>query len=155
MKEKSLFLSNCTMLSLCVHYKDLSDCVYSTEGRLTSGSLAMKGELISPTATSQSLHIYFPPLQWPLPSRENNGTSKNCRWVCLKAMPYRHINKTNARVKTFHRRKKYFFFFLSLSLSWSVGVVTLTTVLKTPVLDVRYSFVCSTGADELLHLRGV
>lgn len=63
MTERSLFFSNCAMLSQCVHYKDLSDCVYATEGRLTSGSLGMKGELISPTATSQSLHIYSRPSQ--------------------------------------------------------------------------------------------
>lgn len=53
----------CAMLCLCVCCRALSDCVYFPEGRFTSGSLGMNGELISPTETSQSLHIYSPPLQ--------------------------------------------------------------------------------------------
>lgn len=60
---QSAVLTDCTMLCLCVCCRALSDCVYFPEGRFTSGSLGMNGELISPTETSQSLHIYSPPLQ--------------------------------------------------------------------------------------------
>ncbi len=61
--EQSAILTDCAMLCLCVCCRALSDCVYFPEGRFTSGSLGMNGELISPTETSQSLHIYSPPLQ--------------------------------------------------------------------------------------------
>lgn len=50
----------CHAVSVC---KALSNYVYFSEGRLTSGSLRMNGELISPAETSQSLLIYSPPLQ--------------------------------------------------------------------------------------------
>lgn len=72
--EESAVLTDCAMLCLCVCCRALSDCVYFAEGHFTSGSLGMNEELISPTETSQSLRIYSPPLQWPLPSRPNNGT---------------------------------------------------------------------------------
>lgn len=61
--EQSAVLTDCSMLRLFVCCRALSDCVYFPEGRFTSGSLGMNGELISPTETSQSLHIYSPPLQ--------------------------------------------------------------------------------------------
>lgn len=86
--EQSAVLADCAMLCLWVCCRALSDCVYFSEGRFTSGSLGMNGELISPTESSQSLHIYSPPLQWPLPSQANNGTLENCRWVLLKARSY-------------------------------------------------------------------
>lgn len=86
--EQSAVLTDCATLCLLVCRRALSDSVYFSEGRFTSGSLGMNGELISPTETSQSLHIYSPPLQWPLPSQVNNGTQVNCRWVRLKARPY-------------------------------------------------------------------
>lgn len=73
-QSKSAILTDCAMLCLCVCCRALSDCVYFAEGRFTSGSLEMNGELISPTETSQSLRIYSPPLQWPLPGQANNGT---------------------------------------------------------------------------------
>lgn len=87
-EEQSAVLTDCAMLCLFVCWRVLSDAVYFSEGRFTSGSLGMNGELISPTETSQSFHIYSPPLQWPLPSQVNNGTQVNCRWVRLKARPY-------------------------------------------------------------------
>lgn len=86
--EQSAVLTECAMLCLCVCCRALSDCVYFPEGRFTSGSPGMNGELISPTETSQSLHIYSPPSQWPLPGQANNGTLVNCRWVWLKVRPY-------------------------------------------------------------------
>lgn len=86
--EQSAVLPDCATLRLVVCWRALSDSVYFSEGRFTSGSLGMNGELISPTEPSQSLHIYSPPLQWPLPSQVNNGTQVNCRWVPLKARPY-------------------------------------------------------------------
>lgn len=61
--EQRAVLTDYAMLCLCVCCRALSDCVYFPEGRFTSGSLGMNGELISPTETSQSLHIYSPPLQ--------------------------------------------------------------------------------------------
>lgn len=84
----SAVLTDYATLCLCVCCGALSDCVYFSEGRFTSGSLGMNGELISPTETSQSLHIYSPPLQWPLPGQAHNGTLVNCRWVWLKGRPY-------------------------------------------------------------------
>lgn len=86
--EQSAVLTDCTTLCLFVCRAALLDCVYFPEGHFTSGSLGMNGELISPTETSQSLHIYSPPLHWPLPGQTNNGTQVNCRWVWLKARPY-------------------------------------------------------------------
>ena len=44
-----------------IRRRALSDYVYFPEGRFASGSPGMNGELISPTETSQSLHIYSPP----------------------------------------------------------------------------------------------
>lgn len=47
-----------------------SNCVYFAEGHFTSGCLEMNGELISPTATSQSLHIYSPAVTSPRPGKQ-------------------------------------------------------------------------------------
>lgn len=71
-KGPSLLAVPCCAVASVV--RALSDCVYFAEGRFTSGSLGMNGELISPTETSQSLCIYSPLLQWPLPGQANNGT---------------------------------------------------------------------------------
>lgn len=82
----------CCAFSLVV--RALSDCVYFAEGRFTSGSLWMNGELISPTETSQSLHIYSPPFavtspqpseQW-LPSKLQMGLTQR-EPLCIS-----HIN---------------------------------------------------------------
>lgn len=86
--NQSAVLTDRGVLCLSVCCGALSDCVYFPEGRFTSGSLGMNGELISPTESSQSLGIYSPLSQWPLRSRANNGTPENCRWVWLKARPY-------------------------------------------------------------------
>lgn len=58
--NQSAVLTDRSVLCLSVCCGALSDCVYFPEGRFTSGSLGMNGELISPTESSQSLGIYSP-----------------------------------------------------------------------------------------------
>lgn len=63
-------LADYSMLCLFVCCGAPSDCVYFAEGHFTSGSLEMNGKLISPTATSQSLHIYSPAVTSPRPGKQ-------------------------------------------------------------------------------------
>lgn len=63
----SLTIPRCAFLCVC---GALSECVYFAEGHFTSGCLEMNGELISPTATSQSLHIYSPVVTSPQPGKQ-------------------------------------------------------------------------------------
>lgn len=96
--EQCTVLTACAMLRLWVCCSAPSDCVYFFEGRFASGSPGMNGELISPTESSQSLRIYSPTLQWPLPSRANNGTLENSM-TQSKALYARCINTANTKKK--------------------------------------------------------
>lgn len=67
--QRDVLADYCT-LCLFVCCGAPSDCVYFAEGHFTSGSLEMNGKLISPTATSQSLHIYSPAVTSPWPGKQ-------------------------------------------------------------------------------------
>lgn len=95
------------MLCLFVCCRAPSDCVYFAEGHFTSGSLGMNGELISPTATSQSLHIYSPAVTSPQPGKQWHPCLLQMSGPESEAVYTGHVNTATTKaqrnqIKSFH-----------------------------------------------------
>lgn len=84
-----LTIPRCAFLSVC---GALLDCVYFAEGHFTSGCLEMNGELISPTATSQSLHIYSPAVTSPRPGKQWHPCLLQMSRTKSEAIKTGHVN---------------------------------------------------------------